>query len=160
MEARKSSNPGAQRSKTLITISQLVASRSLALRRNDMATADQLEKEIIELGGDPSTGQFADAPSVKEDYDAKIQRINEQRAKKNKESMAAAHIASMKRKKAEEAIIKARQYVYPLVHTDDRANPTPPPPPQPIAPPAGGLKKGETPQQYVARTIDLDLGDF
>ena len=27
-------------------------------------------------------------------------------------------------------------------------------------PPASGLKKGETPQQYVARTIDLDLGDF
>jgi len=27
-------------------------------------------------------------------------------------------------------------------------------------PPASGLKRGETPQQYVARTIDLDLGDF
>lgn len=26
--------------------------------------------------------------------------------------------------------------------------------------PTGGLKKGETPQQFVARTIDLDLGDF
>lgn len=27
-------------------------------------------------------------------------------------------------------------------------------------PPISGLKRGETPQQYVARTIVLDLGDF
>lgn len=27
-------------------------------------------------------------------------------------------------------------------------------------PPVSGLKRGETPQQYVARTITLDLGDF
>jgi RNA polymerase-associated protein RTF1 len=26
--------------------------------------------------------------------------------------------------------------------------------------PTGGIKKGETPQQYIARTVDLDLGDF
>jgi RNA polymerase-associated protein RTF1 len=25
---------------------------------------------------------------------------------------------------------------------------------------AGGIRKGETPQQYVARTVELDLGDF
>lgn len=29
-----------------------------------------------------------------------------------------------------------------------------------IPPPVEGLKKGETPQQYVARQIELDLGDF
>jgi hypothetical protein len=28
------------------------------------------------------------------------------------------------------------------------------------APPVSGLKHGETPQQYVARTFVLDLGDF
>lgn len=27
-------------------------------------------------------------------------------------------------------------------------------------PPPSGLKKTETPQEYVARTIELDLGDF
>jgi RNA polymerase-associated protein RTF1 len=32
--------------------------------------------------------------------------------------------------------------------------------PKAVAPPVSGLKKGETPQQYVARTIELDLGDF
>lgn len=119
MEARKMSNPGVQRSKTLIQISQLIASRSLALRRNDMALADQLESEIIELGGDPTTGQLVSSSQgsasasqgagEKEDYDAKIQRINEHKARKNKEAMAAAHLASIKRKKAEEAIVRARQ---------------------------------------------------
>lgn len=28
------------------------------------------------------------------------------------------------------------------------------------APPVSGLKRGETPQQYIARTFVLDLGDF
>jgi RNA polymerase-associated protein RTF1 len=28
------------------------------------------------------------------------------------------------------------------------------------APPVSGLKRGETPQHYVARTFVLDLGDF
>jgi RNA polymerase-associated protein RTF1 len=28
------------------------------------------------------------------------------------------------------------------------------------APPISGMRKGETPQQYVARTVTLDLGDF
>ncbi|KAK1922482.1 rtf1 protein [Papiliotrema laurentii] len=162
VEARKMSNPGVQRSKTLIQISQLIASRSLALRRNDMALADQLESEIIELGGDPTTGQLVSSSQgsasasqgagEKEDYDAKIQRINEHKARKNKEAMAAAHLASIKRKKAEEAIVRARQA--------NSNSPAPTVVPKPAPPPASGLKKGETPQQYVARTIDLDLGDF
>jgi hypothetical protein len=31
---------------------------------------------------------------------------------------------------------------------------------KPVVPPVSGLRKGETPQQYVARTVALDLGDF
>jgi hypothetical protein len=44
-----------------------------------------------------------------------------------------------------------------------RANSNSPAPvivPKAVPPPASGLRKGETPQQYVARTVDLDLGDF
>ena len=41
----------------------------------------------------------------------------------------------------------------------ESASPVPVVVPMPVIPPASALKKGETPQ-YVARTIDLDLGDF
>jgi RNA polymerase-associated protein RTF1 len=119
VHARKQANPSAQRSKANIEISQLMASRQLALRRNDQQTVHQLEAEIIKLGGDPSTGQFVDDPSSqgstgnaadeKEDYDTRIQRINENNKKRTKEAMAAAHLASIQRRKAEEAIVKAKQ---------------------------------------------------
>lgn len=117
--ARKQANPLAQRSKAVVEISQLIASRNLALRRNDLQTVHQLEAEIIKLGGDPSTGQLIDEPSSqgstgntaeeKEDYDARIQRINDNNKKRTKEAMAAAHLASIQRRKAEEAIVKAKQ---------------------------------------------------
>ena len=119
VNARKQANPSAQRSKANIEISQLMASRQLALRRNDLQTVAQLEADIIKLGGDPSTGGFADEPSSqgytgkmadeKEDYDTRIQRINENNKKRTKEAMAAAHLASIQRRKAEEAIVKAKQ---------------------------------------------------
>ncbi|WWD21079.1 hypothetical protein CI109_105560 [Kwoniella shandongensis] len=130
-----------------LKIQQLINTRDLAQRRNDQATVDRLNSEIVKLGGDPVTGQLVGGGEAEDDYDLRIQRINENNKKKTKESMIKAHTAALARKKAEEAIIKAKGVVSePVV--------------EPVVPPASGLKKGETPQQYVARTIDLDLGDF
>ena len=121
VEARKQSNPQAQRNKAIYQIGRLVASRSLALRSADYKLAQSLEEEIIRLGGDPATGELVEpspkdgaggTKEVKEDYDERIRRINEKNRQRTKEAMAAAHQASIQRKKAEEAIIRQRQSVY------------------------------------------------
>lgn len=57
VESRKQSNPMAQRSKVVVEITGLVQARNLALRRDDRVTADDLARQIIALGGDPSTGE-------------------------------------------------------------------------------------------------------
>jgi len=44
--------------------------------------------------------------------------------------------------------------------TGREASNSPVPVVKPVVPPVSGLRKGETPQQYVARTVELDLGDF
>lgn len=175
VEARKQSNPQAQRNKAIYQIGRLVASRSLALRSADYKLAQNLEEEIIRLGGDPATGELvepsakdsaAGSKEAKEDYDERIRRINEKNRQRTKEAMAAAHQASIQRKKAEEAIIKQRQRVGTrsvsrTVLTGREANNSPAPAVEkPAIPPVSGLRKGETPQQYVARTVELDLGDF
>jgi len=174
VDARKKNNPLAQRQKTILEITSLISSRNLALRRGDRDQADEINRQIISLGADPTTGQLVtlnanDAADNATDYDARIQKINENNKRKTKENMAAAHAAALQRKKVEEAIVRSRQWVlvkscillYWLIR--GRANSNSPAPvviPKPAIPPASGLKKGETPQQYVARTIDLDLGDF
>ncbi|KAK8843402.1 hypothetical protein IAR55_007059 [Kwoniella newhampshirensis] len=135
-----------------LRIQQLINTRDLAQRRNDQNTVDRLNSEIVKLGGDPVTGQLVGEGEAEDDYDLRIQRINENNKRKTKESMIKAHSAALARKKAEEAIVKARNA--------DSNTGSPAPIPKPIVPPASGLKKGETPQQYVARTVDLDLGDF
>jgi RNA polymerase-associated protein RTF1 len=96
VDARKKSNPLAQGKRVIVEITQLISSRDLALRRNDHAGADDLNRQIISLGGDPATGE-------------RIQRINENNRRKTKEAMTAAHAAAVQRKKAEEAIVRARQ---------------------------------------------------
>ncbi|GFZ47472.1 hypothetical protein JCM24511_05216 [Saitozyma sp. JCM 24511] len=157
VDARKKSNPLAQGKRVIVEITQLISSRDLALRRNDHAGADDLNRQIISLGGDPATGELvttdqAEVQRKLSDHDERIQRINENNRRKTKEAMTAAHAAAVQRKKAEEAIVRARQ-----------ANSNSPAPvivPKAVPPPASGLRKGETPQQYVARTVDLDLGDF
>ena len=118
VEARKQSNPQAQRNKAIYQIGRLVASRSLALRSADYKLAQNLEAEIIRLGGDPETGELVElstkggaggSKEATENYDERIRRINEKNRQRTKEAMAAAHQASIQRKKAEEAIIKQRQ---------------------------------------------------
>ncbi|CAD6579230.1 MAG: hypothetical protein TREMPRED_002430 [Tremellales sp. Tagirdzhanova-0007] len=157
VEARKKYNPMVQRQKTIQEITALISSRNSAIRRNDHDAADEINRQIISLGGDPSTGQLVttDVHEVAQnasDYDMRIQKINENNKRKTKEAMAAAHAASMQRKKAEEAIVRSRQL--------NASSPVLAAIPVAIIPPESGLRKGETPQQYVARTIDLDLGDF
>ena len=103
-----------QRQKIVQEITALISSRNLAVRRNDHDAADEINRQIISLGGDPSTGQLVtsdvhEAAQNASDYDMRIQKINENNKKKTKEAMAAAHAASMQRKKVEEAIVRSRQ---------------------------------------------------
>ncbi|WVW79215.1 hypothetical protein I302_101181 [Kwoniella bestiolae CBS 10118] len=151
INTRKSYDPSANRS-ALLKISQLLSTRDLATRRNDVTTVEMINNEIIKLGGDPATGQLVNNGELAEgdDYELRIQKINENNKRKTKEVMLKAHQAALARKKAEEAMIKAR-----TAAPENSA-----PIPKPDVPPASGLRKGETPQEYVARTIDLDLGDF
>ncbi|WRT68947.1 uncharacterized protein IL334_005929 [Kwoniella shivajii] len=152
INTRKAYDPSANRS-ALLKISQLLSTRELAVRRNDVGTVEMINSEIIKLGGDPSTGQLVNGGaggSGEDDYDLRIQRINENNKRKTKEMMTKAHQAALAKKKAEEALIKAKSA---SMESSTII-------PKPDVPPASGLKKGETPQQYVARTIDLDLGDF
>lgn len=86
-----------------------MASRNLALRRNDHAEAEKISAQIAEHGADPTTGELLAAEGDADDYDARIQRINENNRRKTKEAMAAAHQASMLRKKAEDALIRAKK---------------------------------------------------
>ncbi|WVF65669.1 hypothetical protein IAT40_000400 [Kwoniella sp. CBS 6097] len=152
INSRKAHDPGANRS-ALLKITQLISSRDLAARRNDTNTVEMLNAEIVKLGGDPKTGQLVNGGVVGEDdYDLRIQRINENNKKKTKEVMMKAHQAALARKKAEEAIVRAK--------AANAGSLTPAEVPKAAIPPTSGLKKGETAQQYVARTIDLDLGDF
>ncbi|WWC73205.1 uncharacterized protein I206_107171 [Kwoniella pini CBS 10737] len=151
INTRKAHDPSANRS-ALLKISQLLSTRDLALRRNDVQTVESINSEIIKLGGDPTTGQLITQGSNEssDDYDLRIQKINENNKRKTKEIMSKAHQAALARKKAEEAMIKAK--------SASQENSTSIP--KPDVPPVSGLRKNETPQQYVARTIDLDLGDF
>ncbi|WVR09151.1 hypothetical protein IAU60_006213 [Kwoniella sp. DSM 27419] len=152
INSRKAHDTGANR-QALLKISQLISSRDLALRRNDTVSADMLSSEIVKLGGDPATGQLVNvaAGAGDDDYDLRIQKINENNKKKTKEVMMKAHQAALARKKAEEALIKAKVANAGVVQDETV---------KPAAPPTSGLRKGETAQQYVARTIELDLGDF
>ncbi|WWC91323.1 uncharacterized protein L201_006266 [Kwoniella dendrophila CBS 6074] len=149
---RKQYDPSANRS-ALLKISQLMSTKELALRRNDSITVESINKEIIDLGGNPSTGQLIieqEGVGFGDEYELKIQKINENNKRKTKEMMSKAHQNALARKKAEEAMIKAKSASQENITTL----------PKPDIPPTSALKKGETPQQYVARTIDLDLGDF
>lgn len=107
VESRKQTNP-AQRQKAVLQITSLMSSKQLALRRNDHDAADSITQQIIDLGGDPNTGQLLSAPDSVTDYDARIQRINENNKRKTREAMAKAHEAALARKKTEEAIVKAK----------------------------------------------------
>ncbi|ORX39021.1 hypothetical protein BD324DRAFT_618258 [Kockovaella imperatae] len=156
VEARKKSNITAQRNASVTRISQLMASKDLAIRRNDHAAVAELESRIRAEGGDPTNGKLISDPlagALDDGYEDKIAKINEMNRKRTKEAMAAAHLAGIAKKKAEDAIVKARISQASSLAPDLVTKPV-------ATPPLSGLKKGETPQKYIARTIDLDLGDF
>jgi len=55
------------------------------------------------------TTDLDEAAQNASEYDLRIQKINENKKRKTKEAMAAAHVAALQRKKAEEAIVRSRQ---------------------------------------------------
>lgn len=149
IEARQQNKPGAHRTKVVLQVTSLMASKQLALRRNDFGAVELLNEQIRALGADPSTGELVEGGEELNENDLRIQRINENNRRKTKESMARAHEAALARKKAEGAVLKAKAAAMALAdHVAAEA------------PPVSGLKRGETPQQYVARTVTLALGDF
>ncbi|EIW67131.1 hypothetical protein TREMEDRAFT_69995 [Tremella mesenterica DSM 1558] len=105
--ARRAANPSSQRSTLQIEISNLISSRNLALRRNDLPTVERLNAQIISMGGDPETGTLVDATDDLGEYDAKIQKINEHNRKRAKEATLKQQEAERARRRAEEAT-KAR----------------------------------------------------
>lgn len=109
VEMRKQTNP-AQRQKTVLQISSLYSSMQAALRRKDLDAAENIKEQIKDLGGDPTTGQLMVEGEMSE-YDARIQRINENNRQRTKANMQRAHELALARKKAEEAIVKAKTYV-------------------------------------------------
>ncbi|TXT08753.1 hypothetical protein VHUM_02881 [Vanrija humicola] len=153
VEARKKANPGAHRQKIQLQITSLMGSKNLALRRNDLKEAEFISQQIEELGGDPATGQLLGVDDNMTEHEKRIQRINQNNLRKTRENMAKAHDALLAKKKAEDAIVRAKAAA--AAQTAEQSNTVAPAPP-----PISGVRKGETPQQYVARTVDLDLGDF
>ncbi|KAK4687631.1 RNA polymerase-associated protein RTF1, partial [Tremellales sp. Uapishka_1] len=153
VESRKKSNPAAIRNKAVLEISSLMSSRGLALRRNDSRGVELIDAQIRGLGGDPATGQMVEEEKEMSEYDARIAKINENNKRKTKENQLAAHNHSLMRKKAEIAIVKARS-------ANNSHQNSPAPEAEKKAAPPSGLKHGETAQEYLARTIDLDLDDF
>lgn len=107
VEARKQANP-AQRQRTVLQVTSLMSSKQLAIRRNDHATAEAISKQIIELGADPTTGELLSGELEISEKDKRIQQINENNRRKTRETMNKAHEASLAKKKAEDAIIKAK----------------------------------------------------
>lgn len=105
----------AQKHQAYAQIASLQAARSLAIRRADHAGVERISQQITELGGDPETGDMvvpgkqAGNGSQEMAYEDRIQKINENNRRKTKDAMAAAHVAATQRKKAEEAMMKARQ---------------------------------------------------
>lgn len=85
-----------------------MSSKQLALRRNDLETAAFISQQIEELGADSATGELLDGQGDMSAYDLRIARINENNRKKTKETMVKAHEAAIAKKKAEDAIVRAK----------------------------------------------------
>ncbi|BEI91738.1 uncharacterized protein CcaverHIS019_0405580 [Cutaneotrichosporon cavernicola] len=156
VDARKQANPQAQRQKIVLQITSLMSSKQLALRRNDLETAAFIGDQIAKLGADPNTGELLEGEGDLSEYDLRIARINENNRRKTRETMMKAHEAAVAKKKAEDAIVRAKA----AAASQEAGQPTIVKEITVKALPIAGMRKGETPQQYVARTVTLDLGDF
>lgn len=78
------------------------------MRRNDLEAVAEISRKIVDLGGDPATGQLVDADGDMSAYDLRIAKINENNRKKTRETMVKAHEAAVAKKKAEDAIVRAK----------------------------------------------------
>ena len=81
-----------------------MSSRNLAQRRNDRDTVKRLNAQIITLGGDPDTGTLIDGLNEGDEYDLKIQKINEF----NKKRAKAAQAAAGQRRREQEQVMRER----------------------------------------------------
>lgn len=84
-------------------MTQLIASRGLALRRNDLKEAEYIKDQLIALGVNPSTGL-----PLGEGDDEELEREEEEKARREKEekkrkALQSAQAAAMLKKKTEEA---------------------------------------------------------
>ncbi|GMK59323.1 hypothetical protein CspeluHIS016_0703380 [Cutaneotrichosporon spelunceum] len=156
VDARKQANPQAQRQKVVLQITSLMSSKQLALRRNDLETAASIGDQIAKLGADPNTGELLEGEGDLSEYDLRIAKINENNRRKTRETMIKAHEAAIAKKKAEDAIVRAKA----AAASQEAEDPTTVKEISINAVPIAGMRKCETPQQYVARTVTLDLGDF
>jgi RNA polymerase-associated protein RTF1 len=105
--ARQKTNP-AKKQRTVLQISSLYSSMQLALRRKDLDMAEHLAGQIRDLGGDPATGALAEGKAA-DKYDDLIGRINENNRQRTKVAMQRAHENSIAKRKAEHAIVMAKQ---------------------------------------------------
>ena len=103
IDHRKRFNPNANRSKTVIQVTQLIASRRLALRRQDFKDAEHIREQIEALGANADTGRPLDEVDTdKVDEEAEARARAEKEEKKRRAAQSAKAAALLKRR-AEEA---------------------------------------------------------
>lgn len=103
IDHRKRFNPNAARNKTVIQITQLIASRNLALRRRDLKDAEHIREQIIALGADPTTGRPLDEVEQDQPDPEAEARSKAEREEKKRRAAQAAKAAALLKKKADDA---------------------------------------------------------
>lgn len=99
-------NPNSVRNKTVIQVTQLIASRALAVRRNDHKEADRIRDQLISLGVSPSTGQPLGEEDDEELIKAEEEKIRLEKEEKKRKAVQTAQAIAALKKKTEEARLK------------------------------------------------------
>lgn len=103
IDHRKRFNPSATRSKTVIQVTQLIASRQLALRRDDFKDAEHIREQIIALGADPVSGRpLGEVENDQADEEAEA-RAKAEKEEKKRRALQTAKAAAMLKRRAEES---------------------------------------------------------
>jgi RNA polymerase-associated protein RTF1 len=110
IDARKRLNPNSVRTKQVIHITSLIASRALAERRNDTQEANRLKEQLLALGVHPTTGQPLGEEEDEEAIRAEEEKIKEEKAeKKRKILLNQQAIAALKKRTEEDRIKKEKE---------------------------------------------------
>jgi RNA polymerase-associated protein RTF1 len=117
IDARKRLNPNTVRTQQVIHITQLIASRALAERRNDHKEANRLKEQLLALGVHPSTGQPLGEEEDEEAIREEEERIKEEKAEKKRKALLNQQaIAALKKRTEEDRVKKEREYAFPFSH--------------------------------------------